>query len=42
MVSGRKPADLRDQMLSWQKSKGMATEIAQFKRAGKSIVYLDP
>jgi hypothetical protein len=29
-------------MLSWQASKGMATEIPHFKRAGKPIVYLDP
>ena len=29
-------------MLSWQASRGMAIEIAHFKRAGKPIVYLDP
>jgi hypothetical protein len=29
-------------MLSWQASKGMATEIAHFRRVGKPIVYLDP
>jgi hypothetical protein len=29
-------------MLSWQASKGMAMEIAHFKRAMNPIVYLDP